>query len=122
VRRRFPRYRKKHGPGAGLAPVTFKDKDAAWLRGGGRTLALPLSRARLRELGAAAGGLGSLRVVKDNRGRAGGEADWDGCGQVQEVAYSYLGGHWRASLRMRAAARRGNPADQGPDAPPVRPR
>ena len=42
---RFPRYRTKHGPGAGLAPVTFKEKDAAWLTGGGRALALPLSRA-----------------------------------------------------------------------------
>ena len=98
---KFPRYRKKHGPGAGLAPVTFKEKDAAWLTGGGRALALPLSRAKRRELAAAAGGLGSVRVVKDNRVRRAAKLIRDGRGQVQEVTYSFSGGHWWASLRMR---------------------
>jgi putative transposase len=99
---KFPRYRKKHGPGAGLAPVTFRMKDASWLTGGGLALALPLSRAKRRELGAAAaGGLGSVRVVKDNRGRRAAKLVRDGRGQVQEVTYSLCGGHWWASLRMR---------------------
>jgi putative transposase len=97
---KFPRYRKKHGPGAGLAPVTVKEKDAAWLTGGGRALALPLSRAKRRELAAAAG-LGSVRVVKDGRGRRAAKLIRDGRGQVQEVTYSFSGGHWWASLRMR---------------------
>jgi hypothetical protein len=52
----FPWYPKKHGPGAGLAPVTFKEKDATWLTGGGRVLALPRSMAKRRELTAAAAG------------------------------------------------------------------
>jgi hypothetical protein len=54
---KFPRYRTKHGSGAGLAPVAFKEKDAAWLTAGGQVLALPLSRAKCRELAAATGGL-----------------------------------------------------------------
>jgi putative transposase len=98
---RFPRYRTKHGPGAGLAPVTFKEKDAAWLTGGGRVLALPLSRAKRRELAGGVGRLGSVRVVKDGRGRRAAKLIRDGRGQVQEVTYSFSGGHWWAALRMR---------------------
>lgn len=60
----------KHGPGAGQAPgwrragaglapaqapVTFTEKDAAWLTGGARVLALLLSNARRQDLGAAIG-------------------------------------------------------------------
>jgi putative transposase len=98
---KFPRYRKKHGPGAGLTPVTFKEKDATWLTGGGRVLALPLSRAKRRELGTAASRLSHVRVVKDNRGRRAAKLIKDGRGQVQEVTYSFSGGHWWAALAMR---------------------
>ena len=97
-----PRYRKKHGPGAGLVPVPVKEKDAIWLTDGGRALALVLARAKRRELGAAAaGGLGTVRVVKDNRARRAAKLIRDGRGQVQEVTYSFCGGYWWASLRMR---------------------
>jgi putative transposase len=98
---KFPRFRKKHGPGAGLAPVTFKETGAAWLTGGGRVLALPLSKAKRRELGGGVGRLGAVRVVKDNRGRRAAKLIRDGRGQVQDVTYSFSGGHWWASLRMR---------------------
>jgi len=98
---KFPRFRKKHGPGAGLAPVTFKETGAAWLTGGGRVLALPLSKAKRRELGGGVGRLGAVRVVKDNCGRRAAKLIRDGRGQVQDVTYSFSGGHWWASLRMR---------------------
>jgi putative transposase len=99
---RFPRYRKKHGPGAGLVPVTFKEKDSSWLTDGGRALALPLSMARRRTLGAARSAeLASVRVVKDNRGRRAAKLIRDGRGQVQDVTYSFSGGYWWASLRLR---------------------
>jgi putative transposase len=99
---KFPRYREKHGPGAGLVPVTFKEKDSSWLTDGGRALALPLSMATRRTLGAARSGkLASVRVVKDNRGRRAAKLIANGRGQVQDVTYSFSGGHWWASLRLR---------------------
>ena len=49
-----PRYCKKHGPGAGLVPVMFKEKDAAWPGDRGRALALPRSMAKHLELAAVA--------------------------------------------------------------------
>ena len=55
--------------------MTFTKKDPAWLTGGGRALALPLSRARRRELATAAGELGSVRVVRVSRSPAGCEPD-----------------------------------------------
>jgi hypothetical protein len=42
-----------------------------------------------------------VRVVKDGRGRRAAKLIRDGRGQVQEVTYSFTGGHWRAALRMR---------------------
>ena len=98
---KFPRYRKKHGPGAGLAPVTFRETGAPWLTGGGRVLALARSNAKRREFATEAGGPGSVRVVKDNRGRRAAKLIRDGRGQVQEVTYSFSGGYWWAALRMR---------------------
>ena len=99
---KFPRYRKKRGNGAGLVPVTFKEKDAAWLTGGGRALALPISMATRRELGSAVSvQLSSVPVVKDNRGRRAAKLITSGRGQVQEVTFSFSGGYWWASLRMR---------------------
>ena len=99
---RFPRFRKKHGVGAGLVPVTFKEKDQAWLTDGGRALALPLSMATRRELGPErARELARVLVVKDNRGRRAAKLIRDGRGQVQEVTFSFSGGYWWASLRMR---------------------
>lgn len=99
---KFPRFRKKHGEGAGLVPVTFKEKDQAWLTDGGRALALPLSMATRRELSPArARELSSVLVSKDNRGRRAAKLIRDGRGQVQEVTFSFAGGYWWASLRMR---------------------
>jgi putative transposase len=116
---KFPRYRKKHGPGAGLVPVTFKEKDSSWLTDGGRTLALPLSMATRRTLGAARSAeLTSVRVVKDNRGRRAAKLIRDGRGQVQDVTYSFSGGYWWASLRLRVMPA----AVTRPTRPPVHPR
>ena len=99
---KFPTYKKKHGDGAGLVPVTFKEKDRVWLTDGGRTLALPLSQAKRRELGPArARGLSRVLVTKDNRGRRAAKLIRDGRGQVQDVTFSSSGGYWWASLRMR---------------------
>jgi len=99
---RFPRFRKKRGDGAGLVPVTFKEKDAAWLTDGGRALALPISNTARRGLGRVRSvQLSSVPVVKDNRGRRAAKLIRDGRGQVQEVAYSFSGGYWWASLQMR---------------------
>ncbi len=98
----FPRFRKKRGVGAGLVPVTFKETGAGWLTDGGRALALPLSKATRRELGSAAvTALASVPVVKDNRGRRAAKLITGGRGQVQEVTFSFSGGYWWASLRMR---------------------
>lgn len=102
---KFPRFRKKHGEGAGLVPVTFKEKDAAWLTEGGRALALPLSMATRRKLGPArARELAQVLVTKDHRGRRAAKLIRDGRGQVQEVTFSFAGGYWWASLRMRVVA------------------
>jgi hypothetical protein len=56
-------------------------------------LALPRSNAKRREFAAAAGGLASARVVKDNRGRRAAKLIRDGRGQVQDVTYWLSGGH-----------------------------
>ena len=99
---KFPGFRRKHGDGAGLVPVTFKEKDQAWLADGGRSLALPLSMQTRRELGpAVARGISRVLVVKDNRGRRAAKLIRSGRGQVQEVTFSFSGGYWWASLRMR---------------------
>ena len=101
-RTKFPRYRKKRGPSAGLIPVTFKATGATWLTDGGRTLKLPLAAGVRKSLGAEqAKALSSVLVVKDNRGRRAAKLIRDGRGQVQEVTYSYSGGYWWAAIRMR---------------------
>jgi putative transposase len=98
----FPRFRKKRGVDAGLVPVTFKEKDSVWLTDGGRALALPISMVTRREFGSAASAqLASVPVVKDNRGRRAAKLIAGGRGQVQEVTFSFSGGYWWASLRMR---------------------
>jgi len=56
-------------------------------------LALPLSKAKRRELARGVGRLGSVRVVKDNRGRRAAKLIRDGRGQVQDVTYWLSGGH-----------------------------
>lgn len=99
---RFPRYRKKRGPGAGLVPVTFKEKDCRWLTNGGRALTLPISAVTRCELGRARSvQLSSVPVVKDNRGRRAAKLIAEHRGQVQEVTFSFSGGYWWAALRMR---------------------
>lgn len=99
---KFPTYKKKHGVGAGLVPITFKETGATWLTDGGRALVLPLSMAKRRELGPArARELSRVLVTKDNRGRRAAKLVRDGRGQVQEVTFSFAGGYWWASLRMR---------------------
>ena len=101
-RAKFPRSRRKHGPNAGLIPITFKETRAAWLTDGGRTLKLPLSAHTRKTLGPEqAKALSSVLVTKDNRGRRAAKLIRDGRGQVQEVTYSYSGGYWWASIRMR---------------------
>jgi putative transposase len=58
--------------------------------------------ARRRELGAAAASkLSRVRVVKDNRGRKAAKLLRDGHAQVQTVTYSFSGGYWWASVRLR---------------------
>jgi len=99
---KFPLFRKRHGEGAGLVPVTFKEKDQSWLTDGGRSLMLPLSLLTRRDLGPArARELARVLVVKDSRGRRAAKLIRDGRGQVQEVTYSYSSGYWWASLRLR---------------------
>jgi hypothetical protein len=67
---RFPTFKRKHGPNAGLVPVTFRDSSVTWIAGGGRIIALPVPLARRRELGSkAATKLSRVRAVKDNRAR-----------------------------------------------------
>jgi len=80
----------------------LKEKDYTWLTGGGRALALPISTVTRRELGRARSAqLSSVPVIKDNRGRRASKLIADGRGQVQEVTFSFSGGYWWASLRMR---------------------
>ena len=99
---RFPTFKKKHGVGAGLVPVTFRGTDTAWLSGGGRVVNLPVPVARRRELGtAAATKLSQICVVKDNRARKAAKLIRDGHGQVQTVTYSFSGGYWWAAIRLR---------------------
>jgi hypothetical protein len=57
-------------------------------------LSLSLSSAKRRGLAAAARGLGSVRVVNDNRGWRAAKRIRDGHGQVQKVKYSFSSGYW----------------------------
>jgi putative transposase len=99
---RFPTFKRKHGPGAGLVPVTFREKGTIWLTNGGRSVALPLPIARRRDLGGAASGrLSRVPAVKDNRGRKAAKLLRDGHAQVQTVTYSFSGGYWWAAVRLR---------------------
>jgi transposase len=98
---RFPTFKKKHGPAAGLVPVTFRDASVAWLGEGGRSLNLPISVSHRREAGTgAAVNLSHLRVVKDNRCRKAAKLIRDGHGQVQTVTYSLSGGYWWAAIGL----------------------
>jgi putative transposase len=99
---RFPVFKKKHGPAAGVVPITFKESGTISLTDGGRVIRLPLPRARRRELGpSATKKLATVRVVKDNRARRAAQLVRDGQGQVQTVTYSFTGGHWWAAIRLR---------------------
>jgi len=99
-------------------PVTFKETGASWLTGGGRALALSLSNATRRELGAAqVRKLASVKVVKDPRGRRAAKLIRDGRGQVQEVTFSFSGGYWWASLRLRVMPAAATQPTRGPARP-----
>jgi putative transposase len=117
---RFPSFKRKHGPGAGLVPVTFRGKDTTWLTNGGRTVALPVPVTRRRELGPVVSAkLSRVRAVKDNRGRKAAKLLRDGHAQVRTVTYSFSGGYWWAAVRLRILPTHVTRSDRRP---PVAPR
>ena len=100
---RLPRMRRRRTlADAGAQTVSFRKKASEpWLTADGRHITLPVAAARRAELGLRGNDALWIRVGKDKAVARAAKLIKSGRAQVQEVTFSYSGGYWWASIRLR---------------------
>lgn len=101
-RTKYPKFKKKpiHDLTADLS-ISMVDVKAKWLTPNGSHINLPIAKGLWPEMRSGRRKLvGSVKVA-DKRARRAAELIHSGQATVQEVTFSYSGGYWWASVRLR---------------------